>query len=117
MLCFWVLSMCHRDGVPVNSVYVNIKTLHDYWGHMLVNHNDIQGCEISQQYISSDRLTDSQETLIEVEIFDKQKDQWVRHYFMDARDVVAWQVYHEDNAYDSLEFSTMMLKTMHINRD
>ena len=117
MLCFWVLNLCHRDGHKVNSVYTNLGCLMLYWGHKLNNHDDIQVCEIKQEYISCDRLTDAQETLIEVEVFDKQREEWVRFYFMDAKDVVSWQTFQEGAGVYSFEYSTMMLRTMHICRD
>jgi len=119
MLQFWVLNLCHRDGHKPQSVYTNISTLMQYWGSYLNDHEDVQACEIKQEYISSDRISDSTETVLEVEILNHEKGVYERIYFLDAKDLVVWQDYHTSTYATGCiyDFQSMMLTTLHLNKD
>ncbi len=117
MICFWALTMSHREGHHAASVYTNLETLMLYWGHKLKNHDDLQGCEIKQEYVSTHEDEDKINTVVCAEIFNNSEQRWVRHYFATARDVVAFQDHHMRQECNDYDFDGMMLKSLHICRD
>ena len=118
MIEFWVLSMSHAEGIAAKSVFINLATLMNYWGHELTDHAKIQGCEITQQHVSTGDLKDEEiEQVFEVEIF-QGDDRWVRHYFAAIEDIAHWKKFQLDNGnVYKLDFSNMQINTLHINRD
>lgn len=118
MIEFFVLSMLHAEGHQPKSVFVNLATLMQYWGHTLTDHRLIQGMAITQQYVlAGDLKAEEIEQVFEVEIF-KGDDRWVRHYFATIEDIAAWKRFHMENGnIYKLDFANMRVNTMYLNRD
>jgi len=116
---FWVLSMSHADGHESKSVFTHLKTLMEYWGHVLTDLDLVQDCTIEQKYIYCSRFTDQQDSLIQVSLSEGADEvRWVTFYFMDVREVYEWQKYQETHGNPTcLRFEDMVVKTLMINRD
>lgn len=118
MVEFFVLSMSHAEGHQPKSVFVNLATLMQYWGHTLTDHSKIQDMEITQRYVSTDDLKDEDiDQVFEVEIC-QNEDRWVRHYFATIEDIAAWKSFQMENGNsDGLDFTSMQINTLYLNRD
>lgn len=118
MIEFFVLSMSHAEGHQPKSVFVNLATLMQYWGHTLTDHSKIQGMEITQQYVATGYLKDDEiDQVFEVEIL-KADDRWIRQYFATIEDIADWKKGQLDNGnYDKLDFASMQVNTLYLNRD
>ena len=112
MINFWVLYMLHAEGIAAKSVFINLATLVNYWGHKLTDHSMIQGCEITQQHVSTGDLKDDDiDQVFEVEIL-QGDDRWVRHYFATIEDISAWKSFQMENGnIYKLDFSSMQVNT------
>jgi hypothetical protein len=115
MLSFWVLSMSHIDGCTSQSVYTNITTLMQYWGHALADHNKVQCVSITQETV--DTRTGENETVIEISVFNNDEQRYTNKYFNNVMAVAEWVKYHEENHVGLYRTGDMSVRSLYVCKD